>query len=230
MRRMPRLRAGIVAASFLLLSSLLLIACGGNGAPSSAQAVVPPSTATSVPYLPPTVVPATPTATATATPTHPPNTSPPPPPPSPPPGPNPVGGVPNIGGQLILVSLSQQWLWAYQDHRLYYRTPVTTGMPQLATPDGMFYIHYKETNVTFISPGLPARPTTTRLSTSTTRCTSPMSATSFTTRPGARSSVPAPTTLIRTPMACSGPAATAAWRCRRPLANGSTTGPGTARP
>ena len=160
MRRMPRLRAGIVAASFLLLSSLLLIACGGNGAPSDPQAAVPPSTATSVPYLPPVVVPATPTATTTATrpPSNQPPPPPPPPPPSPPPGPNPVGGAPNIGGQLILVSLSQQWLWAYQDHRLYFRTPVTTGMPQLATPDGMFYIHYKETNVTFYSPWPPSSP------------------------------------------------------------------------
>ncbi|HLZ21180.1 MAG TPA: L,D-transpeptidase [Ktedonobacterales bacterium] len=150
MLRMPRARAGISIATFLLLASLLLIACGGNGTRLGAQANIPP-TGTTTPYLPPTVVPATPTITATAT--HPPITPPPPPPPpTPPPGPNPVGGVPNIGGQLILVSLSQQWLWAYQDHRLYFRTPVTTGMPQLATPDGMFYIHYKETNVTFYSP------------------------------------------------------------------------------
>jgi lipoprotein-anchoring transpeptidase ErfK/SrfK len=157
MHRMPRVRAWISAAIFLFLSSLLVIACGG-GAQPGAQAAGSPPTATTAPYLPPTVVPVTPTVTATAT--HPPSTQPPPPPPppSPPPGPNPVGGVPNIGGQLILVSLSQQWLWAYQDHRLYYRTPVTTGMPQLATPDGMFYIHYKETNVTFYSPWPPSSP------------------------------------------------------------------------
>ncbi|MGH2516532.1 MAG: L,D-transpeptidase [Ktedonobacterales bacterium] len=158
MRRMPRIRAGISAAIFLLLSSLVLIACGAS-AHTGAQAVVPPSTATSVPYLPPMVAPAKPTATLT--PTRPPSSPPPPPsppPPTPPPGPNPVGGVPNIGGQLILVSLSQQWLWAYQDHRLYFRTPVTTGMPQLATPDGMFSVQWKETNVTFTSPWPPGSP------------------------------------------------------------------------
>lgn len=156
MLRMPRTRAGIGVATFLLLSSLVLIACGGSNAP---RAAVPMATATNTPYLPPIVVPATPTTTATATPTHPPAAPPPPlPPPSPPPGPNPVGGVPNIGGQLILVSLSQQWLWVYINHRLYYRTPVTSGMPQLPTPDGRFYIHYKETNVIFYSPWPPGSP------------------------------------------------------------------------
>ena len=157
---MPRTRVGICAAAFLLLTSLLLIACGGNSAPQASRALVPPATATSTPYLPPTVVPDTPTVAATATPTrHPSPPSPPPPPlPPPPPGPNPAGGAPNIGGQLILVSLSQQWLWAYQDGHMVYRTPVTTGMPQLATLDGIFYVHYKETNVTFISPWPPGSP------------------------------------------------------------------------
>lgn len=157
MLRMPRKRAGICAAIFLLLSSLLLIACGSGGH-SGASAAVVSSTATNVPYLPPTVVPTPPTVIVTATATHAPSSPPPPPLPPPPPGPNPVGGAPNIGGQFILVSLSQQWLWAYQDHRMVYRTPVTTGMPQLATPDGMFSVRWKETNVTFYSPWPPGSP------------------------------------------------------------------------
>lgn len=39
-----------------------------------------------------------------------------------------------------------------------YRTPVTTGMPHLATPDGMFSIRYKVTNQMFISPWPPGSP------------------------------------------------------------------------
>ncbi len=113
-------------------------------APASATSTptaIPP-TATPVQYQPPTVVPTK-------------NATPPPPPPkvnTPPPGPSSDGGVPNIGGKLILVNLSQQWLWAYQDRTLLYDTPVTTGMPGLETPTGVFSVRWKETNVTFISP------------------------------------------------------------------------------
>ncbi|MEO7003562.1 MAG: L,D-transpeptidase, partial [Ktedonobacterales bacterium] len=73
-------------------------------------------------------------------------------------GPAPSGGVPNIGGQVILVSLSQQWLWAYNNRVLLYDTPITSGMPQLATPDGIFHIQYKEYDVTFYSPWPPGSP------------------------------------------------------------------------
>lgn len=66
--------------------------------------------------------------------------------------PAPDVGVPNIGGQVILVSISQQWLWAYQDRRLVIATPVTTGMPQLPTPRGTFHIMGKESDVMFYSP------------------------------------------------------------------------------
>ena len=45
--------------------------------------------------------------------------------------PLPVGGVPALSGQLILVSESQQWLWVYQDRQLVYATPITTGRPDL---------------------------------------------------------------------------------------------------
>ncbi|MGO8946060.1 MAG: L,D-transpeptidase [Ktedonobacterales bacterium] len=79
-------------------------------------------------------------------------------PPSPPTGPSPVGGIPGIGGQLILVSLSQQWLWAYQDRTLLFDTPVTTGMPELPTLDGTFSVQYHVANVMFHSPWVPSSP------------------------------------------------------------------------
>lgn len=141
-----------------LISILVLSGCGGTTSTAPLAQVMPTAT---VPYLPPTVVQNTPvpaTITATATP-H--SGGPPKPaptstststPPSVPPGPLPSAPVPNIGGQLILVSLPQQWLWAYQDHRLVFRSAITSGMPQLPTLDGTFHVRWHEQNVTFYSP------------------------------------------------------------------------------
>ena len=72
--------------------------------------------------------------------------------------PQPSAGVPQYGGQVILVSLSQQWLWAYQDQQLFLASPVTTGMPQLPTPRGDYNVQSKETNVTFYSLWPPGSP------------------------------------------------------------------------
>jgi lipoprotein-anchoring transpeptidase ErfK/SrfK len=55
-------------------------------------------------------------------------------------------------GQVILVSTHLQWLWAYQDGKLVYATPVTTGMAPLRTPHGTYTIMLKESDVTFYSP------------------------------------------------------------------------------
>lgn len=66
--------------------------------------------------------------------------------------PAPAYGVPQVSGQVVLVSLTQQWLWAYQDRRLTLATAVTTGMPQLPTPTGVYHITMKESNVWFYSP------------------------------------------------------------------------------
>ncbi|MBF6592771.1 MAG: L,D-transpeptidase [Ktedonobacterales bacterium] len=63
-----------------------------------------------------------------------------------------------MGGRVILVSLSQQWLWAYLDGRLLFASPVTTGRPSLATPIGTYTIQAKLTNVTFFSPWAPGSP------------------------------------------------------------------------
>ena len=72
--------------------------------------------------------------------------------------PRPYGGIPQYGGQVIVVSLSQQWLWAYQDQRLVLASPITTGMPQLPTPRGSYFVQSKETNVTFYSLWPPGSP------------------------------------------------------------------------
>ena len=72
--------------------------------------------------------------------------------------PDPTAGNPNLPGQVILVSLTQQWLWAYQDGTLVFATPVTTGMPYLWTPQGTFPISMKATNQMFYSPWPPGSP------------------------------------------------------------------------
>ncbi len=64
----------------------------------------------------------------------------------------PAAPAPQVSGQLVVVSIAQQWLWAYQDGKLVLSTPVTTGMPQLPTPTGTFHIQMKESNVMFYSP------------------------------------------------------------------------------
>ena len=66
--------------------------------------------------------------------------------------PAPSYGVPQINGQVVLVSLTQQWVWAYQDQRLVMASAATTGMPQLPTPTGVYHIMMKESNVEFYSP------------------------------------------------------------------------------
>jgi L,D-transpeptidase-like protein len=66
--------------------------------------------------------------------------------------PLPPGGAPHIGGQVMLVSLSRQWLWAFDNGALAYATPVTTGRPDLPTPTGIFSISQKIAGTWFISP------------------------------------------------------------------------------
>ncbi|HEX6540947.1 MAG TPA: L,D-transpeptidase family protein [Ktedonobacterales bacterium] len=66
--------------------------------------------------------------------------------------PDPIGGAPRASGQVILVSLSQQWLWAYQNGRQVFANPVATGMPALRTPQGTFHIQYKLEDTFLYSP------------------------------------------------------------------------------
>lgn len=65
------------------------------------------------------------------------------------------GGPPpatSSAGKVIVVSLSQQKLYAYDNGKVVYTSLVTTGRPQLATPTGTFHIFRKLQNVTFTSP------------------------------------------------------------------------------
>lgn len=74
------------------------------------------------------------------------------------PAPEPAAGAPQQGGQVILVSLAQQWLWAYQDGRLVFANPITSGQPQLATPPGTYHVQAKVADTTFYSPWGPWSP------------------------------------------------------------------------
>jgi len=55
-------------------------------------------------------------------------------------------------GQIILVSLSKQWLWAYQDGQQVFATPITTGRAELETPIGAFHVLDKVSDALFTSP------------------------------------------------------------------------------
>jgi lipoprotein-anchoring transpeptidase ErfK/SrfK len=60
--------------------------------------------------------------------------------------------VPTQRGQVILVSLSQQWLWAFEDGQLLFATPVATGREHLRTPSGAYQVISKSADVVFHSP------------------------------------------------------------------------------
>ncbi|HEX6800476.1 MAG TPA: L,D-transpeptidase family protein [Ktedonobacterales bacterium] len=55
-------------------------------------------------------------------------------------------------GQYIVVSETDQWLWAYQNGTPIFNTPVVTGRPGLDTPTGIFSVMEKDYGITMISP------------------------------------------------------------------------------
>ncbi len=55
-------------------------------------------------------------------------------------------------GKVIVVSLSQQWLYAYEDGNQVFDTAVMTGRPSLPTPTGTYRIYAKRSPTTFTSP------------------------------------------------------------------------------
>ncbi|CAA9209584.1 MAG: hypothetical protein AVDCRST_MAG77-1955 [uncultured Chloroflexi bacterium] len=57
-----------------------------------------------------------------------------------------------VNGKHLVVSLSRQWFFAYEDGRLEYNGPVTTGRPELLTPVGRFTIMSRSSPFTFVSP------------------------------------------------------------------------------
>lgn len=58
----------------------------------------------------------------------------------------------SAAGKVIVVSLSQQKMYVYDNGKVVYTSLVTTGMPQLYTPKGTYHIFRKISNVTFTSP------------------------------------------------------------------------------
>lgn len=60
--------------------------------------------------------------------------------------------APASTGKTIVVSLSQQWLYAYKDGELVFDHAVETGRPELPTPTGSFTVMDKVRDVMFTSP------------------------------------------------------------------------------
>jgi lipoprotein-anchoring transpeptidase ErfK/SrfK len=54
--------------------------------------------------------------------------------------------------KIIVVSISQEELYAYDNGQLFISTPVATGRPDLPTPTGIYHIFNKYSPYTFISP------------------------------------------------------------------------------
>ena len=63
-----------------------------------------------------------------------------------------------LPGHLIIISLSQQHLWAYTNNVLWLDTVVTTGRPELPTPPGDYHIMNKQSPYESISPWPPGSP------------------------------------------------------------------------
>lgn len=66
--------------------------------------------------------------------------------------------APTAKGKLILVSISKQWMYAYQDGKLVYNTAATTAQPGLVTPLGTYHIFIHKHPTTFYSPWPPGSP------------------------------------------------------------------------
>lgn len=63
-----------------------------------------------------------------------------------------------VPAKLILVSTEKQWAWVYQDGKVVYNTPVTSGGPELPTDHGVFHILDKVSPFVFHSPFPPSSP------------------------------------------------------------------------
>jgi L,D-transpeptidase-like protein len=65
------------------------------------------------------------------------------------------GGTPSPQGKVIIINLSQQWMYVYQDGAKVYNSPITSGRPELPTPTGTYHIFAKFSPTTFYSPWPP---------------------------------------------------------------------------
>lgn len=55
-------------------------------------------------------------------------------------------------GKEILISLSRQWMYVFQDGKQIYNSPITSGRPELRTPTGIYHVFLKLHPTTFYSP------------------------------------------------------------------------------
>lgn len=65
---------------------------------------------------------------------------------------------PSAEGKVITVSLSRQWLSAYENGTQVFETAVMTGRPELETPTGTYHVFAKLSPTTFYSPFPPGSP------------------------------------------------------------------------
>jgi lipoprotein-anchoring transpeptidase ErfK/SrfK len=59
---------------------------------------------------------------------------------------------PNAHGKEILISLSKQWMYVYDNGHEVYNSPVTSGQPALQSPTGTYHVFLKLHPTTFYSP------------------------------------------------------------------------------
>jgi hypothetical protein len=120
---------------------------GGDTADQQDQ--IPPPTPTTQPTLVPTAT-TVPTPRPTATPR-----------PTPPPPPTGVPYPPVTTGKVILVSLSRQQLWTYNNGVYAFTNLVETGRPELPTPTGTFRVFIKKcSDLLWAANSAPVAPAT----------------------------------------------------------------------
>ena len=126
--------ARIIRIGAPLLLALLVAACSFDGSTigrTTPTSTTPPRAERQDIIPTPTATPISPTATLPA-----PTATPKPPPAGVPP-------APSATGRVILVSLSRQQLYAYEDGAFVFTILVETGRPELPTPTGVYHIFFK---------------------------------------------------------------------------------------
>jgi lipoprotein-anchoring transpeptidase ErfK/SrfK len=68
------------------------------------------------------------------------------------------GPAPSATGKVMVVYISKQWLYAYDNGQQVFDTPVTTAQPGLVTPLGTYHIFSHKHPTTFYSPWPPGSP------------------------------------------------------------------------
>jgi lipoprotein-anchoring transpeptidase ErfK/SrfK len=139
----------MMAIMLLTMGGLVICSCAGApaknrlGAFTPAHARAAPEAAKPVPAVTHALTGRSPlTADVTAVPTM----------------PQPAQGAPQIGGQVIVVSLTQQWLWVYANRQLVFNSPIASGRPELPTPIGTYHVLTKNRDLVFHSPWGPGSP------------------------------------------------------------------------